>query len=255
MGRDSIPDATPTEPCPAIEGPALGGVPGGPVDADTLDADPYEADTGGREVSAADPSLVDVVPGDPPVPVTVWWVPAADAGRIYERLVTRLLAAYTRRGQVVFDAGCDPALGHVAAAAGRRHRADPRSGASGEDTQGAPLAVAEWPLLRAGLDPVIVLGGLRRRLRPGGCLAVIVASAPPGQPPTELGPLVGAARTAGLIYLQHVVAVHARADGDTLTPQPAIDPVALRRSRRGGAAHLRIHTDVLVFTHPGGHDG
>jgi hypothetical protein len=38
---------------------------------------------------------VDVVAGDPPVPITVWRTPAADAGVMSTRLVARLLAAYT----------------------------------------------------------------------------------------------------------------------------------------------------------------
>ena len=48
----------------------------------------------------ADPTLIDQIAGDPPVPITVWRTAhsPADAGRsISTRLAYRLVAAYTRR--------------------------------------------------------------------------------------------------------------------------------------------------------------
>jgi hypothetical protein len=122
---------------------------------------------------------VDSVPGDPTVPITVWRAPASEGGGLLgHALAVRLLAAYTRRGDTVLDAtasqaGGDLALAGTAAAAGRACRAIPRRGGEGVDE--AALAVCSWPLPRAGLiDSVFTLGGLRRRLRPGGVLAVIV---------------------------------------------------------------------------------
>ncbi|MFI7209490.1 hypothetical protein [Micromonospora aurantiaca (nom. illeg.)] len=71
-----------------------------------------------------DPTLIDLVAGDPPVPVTVWRTAhgPADSGRsISARLAYRLVAAYTRPGEVVVDVTADHALAAVSAAGGRRH--------------------------------------------------------------------------------------------------------------------------------------
>ncbi|MEU7171526.1 MULTISPECIES: hypothetical protein [Micromonospora] len=73
---------------------------------------------------AADPTLIDLIAGDPPVPVTVWRTThsAADAGRsIGARLAYRLIAAYTRPGETVVDLTADHALTTVSAAGNRRH--------------------------------------------------------------------------------------------------------------------------------------
>ncbi|MFI7650334.1 hypothetical protein ACIBTZ_30265 [Micromonospora sp. NPDC049460] len=73
---------------------------------------------------AVDPTLIDLVAGDPPVPVTVWRTARgpADAGRsIGARLAYRLVAAYTRPGEVVVDLTADHALTAVSTAGGRRH--------------------------------------------------------------------------------------------------------------------------------------
>ncbi|MCW3818612.1 hypothetical protein ONA91_29655 [Micromonospora sp. DR5-3] len=71
-----------------------------------------------------DPTLIDLVAGDPPVPVTVWRTARgpADAGRsIGARLAYRLIAAYTRPGEVIVDLTSDHALAAVCTAGGRRH--------------------------------------------------------------------------------------------------------------------------------------
>ncbi|MFI6132709.1 hypothetical protein [Micromonospora sp. NPDC051141] len=72
----------------------------------------------------ADPTLIDVVAGEPPVPVTVWRTAEdpTDAGRsVGARLAYRLVAAYTRPGEAVVDLTTDHALTDVSAAGGRRH--------------------------------------------------------------------------------------------------------------------------------------
>lgn len=71
-----------------------------------------------------DPALIDLVAGDPPVPVTVWRTARTDAdtGRsIGARLAYRLIAAYSRPGDPVVDLTGDHALAAVCAAGGRRH--------------------------------------------------------------------------------------------------------------------------------------
>ncbi|MCO1593746.1 hypothetical protein M8C17_01035 [Micromonospora sp. RHAY321] len=71
-----------------------------------------------------DPTLIDLVAGDPPVPVTVWRTARTetDAGRsIGARLAYRLVAAYSRPGEVVVDLTGDHALAAVCSTGGRRH--------------------------------------------------------------------------------------------------------------------------------------
>jgi len=93
----------------------------------------------------------------------------------------------------------------------------------------------------------LLYAACERVLAPGGVLAVITATAGPGGQHTGLaGHTVAAARAVGLIYAQHIVLVHAVIDGDQLTPQPAATAAA------SGAGGHRIHSDLLVFTKPGG---
>jgi len=96
-------------------------------------------------------------------------------------------------------------------------------------------------------DPALLYAACQRVLAPGGVLAVITASRAPGGQPADLaGPPVAAARAAGLVYAQHIVLVHAAIDGDHLAPDPAATAAV---SRAGGTC---IHSDLLVFTKPGG---
>src|SRR6266508_3520456 len=65
----------------------------------------------------------DVVPGDPPVPITIWRTPAGDdQSSIPTRLAQRLVSAYSQPGEVVVDLTDDHALTAAAAAGGRHHR-------------------------------------------------------------------------------------------------------------------------------------
>ncbi|MFB9235023.1 hypothetical protein ACFFWC_05660 [Plantactinospora siamensis] len=71
-----------------------------------------------------DPTPTDLVVGDPPVPLTVWRTARTpgDAGRsIGTRLAGRLIAAYSRPGEVVVDLTPDHALTPACAAGARRH--------------------------------------------------------------------------------------------------------------------------------------
>ena len=84
-------------------------------------------------------------------------------------------------------------------------------------------------------------------LRPGGVLAVITAHPAPGGQLTDLaGHAVATARAAGLIYAQHIVLVHAAIRDGQLAPEPG---PACPADLPGGC---RIHSDLLVFTKPGG---
>jgi hypothetical protein len=112
---------------------------------------------------------VDLVPGDPPVPITVWRTPAGDGTTLSPRLAARLLAAYTRAGDVVFDATTDPVLAQAADTAARRYTSHATRPAAAADPDAlAALVLAGWPLPGA-IDPVIVLGGLGRRCAAAAC--------------------------------------------------------------------------------------
>jgi hypothetical protein len=72
-------------------------------------------------------------------------------------------------------------------------------------------------------------------------------------PPEDFGPLVAAARDAGLGYLQHIVAVRADVDseqGDRFVYYASDDELLTlaRDAAQWGVAHLRVHADLLVFT-------
>jgi hypothetical protein len=191
---------------------------------------------------------LDLVPGDPPVPITVWRTPVAEAqAGMSPRLAARLLSAFTRPGQAVHDATGDPTLAQAVAALGRHSAAGHR----GQPPEPAELALSAWPPPGRGIDPVISLGALRRRLAPGGVLVVVLADPAPGRQPVDAGPLVRAAAQARLAYLQHIVAVHAPIHADRIHPTLG-DTVA---RRVGGGRHLRVHTDLLIFTPAGGRHG
>jgi len=159
----------------------------------------------------------DVVPGDPPVPITVWHLPKPRAGTVLPRgVLRRLIANYTPPGAVVTNL----ASGQHLPPAGHRP---------------AALIITEWPLPKISIQTHLraCVAGLDDK----GCLAVIVTTS---QIPDQLGLLVGAARTAGLRYLQHIVIAH------HLTPRHRAENGS-RRSER----HLRVNTDVLVFLSAG----
>jgi hypothetical protein len=92
-----------------------------------------------------------------------------------------------------------------------------------------------------------------RLLRGGGLLAV---AARPQEHEAggvglvdRCGGLVASARTAGFLYLQHIIAVNGSLAGDRLVP----DPRAAGDGPPGGPSgvvHRRVHTDLLVFRAP-----
>ena len=89
-----------------------------------------------------------------------------------------------------------------------------------------------------------------RVLRPGGVLAVLTASTPrPAGLRDDPGEVIAAARAAGLIYAQHIVALHAAITDGQLAPSPRRRPPG--RDPGPPAVCTRIHSDLLVFTKPG----
>lgn len=119
------------------------------------------------------------------------------------------------------------------------------------------LVVACWPLDKQNnaanrVRLAWLLTACTRRLRPGGCLILVVA-VPAGTPttPQDFSPVVQAAAGAGLGYLQHIVAVAADTDGDAfiyhVTDEELI-ALAGGDAQQWRGAHLRVHADLLVFS-------
>jgi modification methylase len=104
---------------------------------------------------------------------------------------------------------------------------------------------AAGPAAAPGAEPGVLYAACQRVLAPGGLLVIITSAArQPGHP----GELIAHARAAGLIYTQHIIAVHARIRGGHLiTAVPALPP----GPPEGPARHLPIHTDLLVFAQEG----
>jgi hypothetical protein len=275
-------------------------------------------------IEPADSTLIDLIAGDPPVPITVWRTARTDAEThtsLPTRLAYRLVAAYSRPGEAVVDLTTDHALAAICARGGRRHHrawftdtssglligpsttdlpaasietnaltasADLEAGEgddapeltewfgddltdpdlSGTDNAGirppddgpldaaTSLVVACWPLHEADTPARVrlawLLAACARLLRPGGCL-VLVVGVPAGTQPTpeDFGPLVAAASSAGLGYLQHIVAVEADTEGDQfvyhITDEELLT-LAHANPEQWAVAHLRVHADLLVFT-------
>jgi hypothetical protein len=97
-----------------------------------------------------------------------------------------------------------------------------------------------------GPGPGLLHAACARVLAPGGILAVVTSPATSGKLTDLAGYAVATARAAGLIYAQHIVLVHAAIDGDQLAPGPRAAGAAAQPGGR------RVHSDLLVFTKPGG---
>jgi hypothetical protein len=263
---------------------------------------------------------IDLVAGDPPVPITVWRTARSgddQSSTISDRLAYRLIAAYSRPGEAVVDLTDNHRLDVACLRGGRRHHrawftdasslvvgpATPKPNdepndldsdfaldeplvwfgddltdpdlrpddeppavlADDEDLQGrTSLVVASWPLDETSdaanrIRLPWLLAACTRLLRPGGCL-VLVIGVPAGTiaTPEDFTPVVEAAASTGLGYLQHIVAVAADTDGDRFSYH-ATDEELLALARASGAEqfvlHVKVHADLLVFTVSSGKRG
>jgi hypothetical protein len=214
---------------------------------------------------------IDVVPGDPPVPIAVWRVADVDArfghqhaDALTPRLAALLVGMHSRPGDTIVSIGHDPALAGAAGAGARRyHRVAHPDDLAGLDQSAGTVAliVLPWPpsdrpaemggmLSRDSL--VAMFGACRRLMSPSGCTIVALAGLPPQQTFVEhSSALIPAAQQAGLGWLQHIVAITAPIVGQHITWRvvPA-DPAMLR-----AAAHLKVHLDLFVFVRRGGRHG
>jgi hypothetical protein len=216
------------------------------------------------------------------VPVSVWPAtpapgPAPGPGPEAAHVIT----AFSRPGElVVIPAAGTGALLSAAAAAGRRvlglfpgpaacHAAGlrldqdlgPAARPLAQARAGGPGLLLEAGCPEAGQAALAITGrgaggvlyaACERVLRPGGVLAVITASTPrPAGLRDDPGEVIAAARAAGLVYAQHIVALHAAITGGQLTTGL---PGAARPDEAAGppAVCACVHSDLLVFTKPGG---
>ena len=214
------------------------------------------------------------------VPLSVWPAPGPVLGASQE--AAHAITAFSRPGElVVIPAATTGALLTAAAAAGRRvlglfsgpaacHAASsrldqdlgPAARPLAQARAGGPGLLLEAGCPEAGQAALAVTGrggsgasllyaACERVLRPGGVLAVLTAStARPAGLRDDPGEVIAAARAAGLIYSQHIVALHAAITGGQLTPGL---PGPARRDETAGPPVVctRIHSDLLVFTKPG----
>jgi hypothetical protein len=192
-----------------------------------------------------------------PVPMAVWpCLPPTpgppEAGVCPPLLAQRLLAVFSRPAAVVLAAGAgSPVVAHYARRLDRRAVLD------------HAWATGAFPPLAAGraaltvITPPAVTTDPARYTRWSHALelaGIIAVLAPAGHGPDASlpGRIVAAATAAGLGYLQHVIAITARLEGDRLVPAPSPEQIARTRAAHaaGLGVHLPAHTDVLIFTRP-----
>lgn len=97
-------------------------------------------------------------------------------------------------------------------------------------------------------DLGLLCAACQRALRPGGLLVVVTSTA--GRPGWA-GQVTAQARAAGLVYAQHIVAVHAPIGGDRLLSPAPVPGASAAGSGLAHTSHLTVHTDLLVFAQPG----
>ncbi|MFI5893810.1 hypothetical protein ACIA5D_27285 [Actinoplanes sp. NPDC051513] len=176
-----------------------------------------------------------MVYGDPPVPITVWPVPAPAQGETMSNAMgVRLVHNLTHPFDLITDLTAGPQLARAIIAARRRsHLQDTRP--LGWDWHTTTLIVTGWPPNEPE-ETGDFFDRCRASVVPGGCVAVLL---PHGDVVLPVD-VIAAAKKAGLAYLQHIVA-------------------ADRPPRRGEQTLLDIHTDVLILTRSaaenGGSDG
>ena len=128
-------------------------------------ARPADPDTSGVDTALNGPAPIDLVAGDPPVPITVWRTARTgtdDRRGIGARLAYRLVAAYSRPGETVVDLTTGHTLSTACRTGRRRHHpgwftdaasliigprtppAEPTTRAAGASADGDPPDLAAW---------------------------------------------------------------------------------------------------------------
>jgi hypothetical protein len=187
---------------------------------------------------AADPNDVASL-----VPLTVWPTPTATTpGVLSPGVAARLIATFSKPGDRVL--ALDGPAGY-ADAAGYLHRlytTGPAAAVLDGDVPAGPVGlVIDHPPAAPAAQLLARFATLARLLAAGGFLACVH---PPAAGPSDpLSTAIGAAEAAGLRYLQHLIALAVPIRHGTLTPP---------RDAMTGGLLTPVHTDVAVFTSPGG---
>lgn len=186
-------------------------------------------------------------PGQARLPVSIWpgiasqpcGGPAAGCraprpGGCPAAAILAVLTAFSGPGDLVI---ADPALcGAITSACARR-------------SPPGPAAPQPWAALAVGAAARGAgwYAACRRALRPGGVLAILTRTPEPDRSP-GLGGAITRARSAGLLYSQHIILIHAAISGSQLVP---FSPPGPAPAAGGPQTCARIHTDLLIFTTPG----
>jgi hypothetical protein len=188
------------------------------------------------------------IPGDRRPSMT--HVAATSDGNLSPQLARLILATHTSVGDVALDIDDDAAFAAAAAQAGRRHHA--LGGAQHLATMGhaagyIDLILLHWP--RPAVNPRLLLIACRSLLRNAGVL-VIAASTKRLDRISHLSALSGAAATAELHLIDHIVAVDSGTDAATPVANPRrATPHPGTAATTTGAAQLPVpHTDLLIFS-------
>lgn len=209
----------------------------------------------------------------PPAPVALLLTPTHTrrptnpAGRplpdwygIHPDHVAHLLARYTRHGDTVLDLDGHPT---VTAAAEHLHRCPGLAVTNGEHPHVRPetldghptrntrpeagLVLATLPRLnidsRDPNDLSQAIGAWQTLLRPGGYLLVLLTTGPQVNAFGHRSTVIAAARTAGLLYHQHIPALLVRLP----ETEPRTDTRPAPRPPLHAGRHVRAHRDLLVF--------
>jgi modification methylase len=102
-------------------------------------------------------------------------------------------------------------------------------------------------------EMAVVYAGCRQLLRPGGLLVTVTKNLRrKGRLLDLAAATVTLCERAGLVYLQHVLALHAAVRDSGLHARPSLWQLTQTRKARGRGepAHLVVHEDVLVFVKP-----
>lgn len=228
---------------------------------------PYPTAPNVSRVSPARPVRRPSSPPTSPTPATVWacgpvQVPLNEDWPV--RLIEQVVRAFSRPRDRVVLLPWPTSSSSTAAAIGvvndLGRRANSESDVEREAT--ADLVVTSTPPHQtiAELADQVVLTAARL-LRVGGVLVVLTHNdAASGELIDRTGQVVTSAQHADLLYLQHIVAVHAAIHGGRFQVDlNDLDAEELRHARHRAAVrrlpapHLRIHSDVLVFAQPHDH--
>ena len=176
-------------------------------------------------------AIGDVIPGEPPVPISTWYVPPARGGDTLSLpMAKRLVANYTYLHDEIIDRTVGSQLARAAMSTRRRSSA-PAPADTGGEAGTAALVVSGWPAGATSAE--VFMAECAVRLKVGGYIAVVHTS----DEVTLNQRLIEAARASDLTYLQHIVAAHD-------LPGPCGAPAGQDR-------HVRVHTDILIFSRPG----